>query len=337
MNIENGFNDLVYYDGYYYVASNTGNGLYRFNQDKCILISRFDDELDISDLFMQTVLYNGIIIFTPSNAKNLFLYDIKSDKMIKVSLEKRYMGGGKFHGAIIKDHYAFLMGHMYPAIVKLDLDSYNVTYIDSMINDICCCTKDKYPRFTYAYVINDIMYIPCTYYNYILELNIETEEYSIRALQGLCDKIFGYYIENNTEYIVSEKKIFVLKDKKEIIFEEDISLFDTFYLFSALKINDMICFFAFKNHTSADVFAIKYEQGYSIVPFMEEYTKGELYHFNCPECINNIIYLYIDEYSRFIQYDVDTNQFRESYSEKSLSETAQESRMLTLSDWLQII
>ena len=168
MKLQISFNDVDVIDGDYYAASNTHNGLYRFNENRCELICKFGDEPDVANLFMQTVLYNDKIIFTPSSANYIYIYDVHKNEMIQIPLIDRIVTVAKFHGVAMWKNFAIFICHNYPSLVKLELETYEVEYVKEPIKVLCDESKDTIPRLVYGYVANDILCAPRLYDNILL-------------------------------------------------------------------------------------------------------------------------------------------------------------------------
>lgn len=139
-----GISTAVLLDGYIWGTANEFNALFKIDleTDNIELIERFPEEKDFKKtLFGDMVHIDGKLIFAPMAANNIVAYDISSRKFTLIPVDERvtancklYKNDYKFCKAVVQDRYIFFVGCSFPAIIKMDVDTYHITYITEWTN-----------------------------------------------------------------------------------------------------------------------------------------------------------------------------------------------------------
>ena len=336
MEVQISFNDVDIIDGDYYAASNTHNGLYRFNEDRCELICKFGDEPDVSNLFMQTVLYNDKIIFTPSSANYIYIYDIHKNEMIQIPLIDRAVAIGKFHGVVMWKNFAIFICHSYPALVKLELETYGVEYWEKPIKILYEESNDIMPRLAYGYVAHDTLYAPRMFENVLLVVDLKTGDSKIRTIDNIGQSVWGYFIDDDIEYILSSDGFFIIQNDN-ILFNKKVKKLDRErYLYSTSKSDKEIYFIPYKSYYSAIPFKVS-QYVDLITPIVgKSIISDSKCMFGCVKQINNRLYMLSSRNGTFIEYRIEED-VTIRYKSSIKMDIAVESDMYKLSDWITVL
>lgn len=180
------------------------------------------------------------LIFSPARAKKIAVYDLIQDSIIYIPLKKMNRGckqnqeNPKFWNIIRHGTNVYLLGYSYPAIVKINMDSMETTYITDWVDEIDKNIKsgNNNGYFGDGYVmIDNLVFIPVGCVNAVLELNLDTDDVKLRILDisvngigglssadgknlwivGKCSKTDRAYCwnrqtENITEYFLSDEE-----------------------------------------------------------------------------------------------------------------------------------
>lgn len=161
----------------------------------------FDEEpLDGELLYSHVEKADQKLIFSPCKAKKIAIYNLEDDFMTYIPLEKveyrckQNQGDIKFWNIFRNHSHVYLVGYSYPAIVKICMDSMEVTYITDWVEEIetymedddnggyfadgCVCVGDK-----------ALLSVSCT--NAVLELNLKTESTRLVKLDVPMEGIGG--------------------------------------------------------------------------------------------------------------------------------------------------
>lgn len=143
----------------------------------------FDGEpYDGKFLYSYVVKVSHYLIFSPWEAKNIAIYNLECDSMIYIPLKKIEHQNGhyqkiKFWNIIQHNSDVYLLGYDYPAIVKVNLDSRQVTYITDWVDEVerNVQSEDISGYFADGHVIvgnQALISVACM--NAVLELDFET-------------------------------------------------------------------------------------------------------------------------------------------------------------------
>lgn len=169
-----GLSAAVLFDKYIWGTANEFNALMKINiETKNIeLIERFPEEDFKTALFGDMVYIDGKLVFAPMSASNIAIYEIASRKFTLIHVDdkiatnrKIYKEDYKFCKAILQDRYIYFIGCSFPAIIRMNVDTYQLTYItewadvlDKYISD----WSDSYFRSVYISKEQDIWLPSCS-------------------------------------------------------------------------------------------------------------------------------------------------------------------------------
>lgn len=159
------FNQSVVVKNYEYFSNYCCNGLCRIEVGgkQAELIDYFPGEnMDELNLFSGVHYYNDKLIFIPSKAESIYVYGMIEKTFTKIELEskyklnKYYKGNHKFESSFLINKIIYMFGCTFPGIVKLDLETMKLSYID------ICFEGDFSNGFFYKVAKRgDVIWCPC--------------------------------------------------------------------------------------------------------------------------------------------------------------------------------
>lgn len=178
------FNKSILVNGYEYFSNYSGNGICRIKEgeNQAELIDIFPDEkIDEVNLFSGIHYYNDNLFFVPSRASNIFIYNLKNGVFSKIRLNNEYQNhkyykeNHKFESSFLIGNNIYMFGCTFPAIVKLNMDTLEVIYIDIGIEG------DFSKGFFYKGTIKENI-IWCACMSFPVVLRFDTSDDSIKAI-----------------------------------------------------------------------------------------------------------------------------------------------------------
>jgi len=130
------FEDCLIENNSMWFAATNYNGLFKYNitSDKTEFMGKFPNEDSSGErLYGSLVKYKDYIVFSPMRAKEIAVYNIVTLEFEKYQLnktEQKYNEDGKFNPIVVYENYVFICVEECAAIVKLDLDTKEITYYD---------------------------------------------------------------------------------------------------------------------------------------------------------------------------------------------------------------
>jgi len=149
------------------------NGLYIIDkQTKEILYNTVFEGEDFTSvmLYYSFQIIGTKAVFTPHSASCIAIFDIEDKILSYVKIEnakkgyhEKYRDSGKFAQSFHYGSFVYMLGYSYPAILKLNIHTLEVTYISSWIDSVNNYIEegDIWGYFSNGYVIqNDKALIP---------------------------------------------------------------------------------------------------------------------------------------------------------------------------------
>lgn len=152
------------------------NGLFRVDlkSNNCTYISMFPNEKTGGNrLHCKTEYNNKKIYFIPRAAEYISVLDLKTEKIYQIAIplpaeNKRlyYDKGAKFADSCIYDNSLWLLPATFPGIIKMNIDTEEISVIDDWVSD------KKYYFRNSMYRINERLFFPDAYSNAVIELDM---------------------------------------------------------------------------------------------------------------------------------------------------------------------
>ena len=212
--------DIQEKDGYTWFSASNRNGIYQINNKTHNVVNKYIVE---DENFSEFVLYHDMeisenkIFFAPHKAKCIAVYDINKEKIQYLTLnpiaEKYhfiYNPNQKF-GSVFKDGlYVYLLGYTYPAIVKIHIETLEMQYIDSWVDEVMngVSAGDARGYFTVGSVkTGRKILLPLGYMCGVLELDLDTDKTRLIKLDSSLDGIGGIAGNAKDIWIIGRGKI----------------------------------------------------------------------------------------------------------------------------------
>lgn len=189
-----------------------GRGLARINDltDNCDIVATFYDEpLNISGHYMYALKDESKIILAPRNNDHISIVDLNNNSIKKIHLSETPGGiadwkkdRAKFTGIIKVGRTAVFPGQCYPAVVCMDMDTFELRYITRWSNDfINSC--DEFSYFSSGAVVIGEQHIVLSAFNtpMAVKIDVNTEETSIMRLDVPLIKIHNIAFNEGEVYV----------------------------------------------------------------------------------------------------------------------------------------
>lgn len=179
----------------YFVPSNEGSilDLYKLDLDKGLI----NKVMEFPGKVSNTVLGYGIkkvknkIILYPFNAEDIYIYDIDKKQAIKIVLSASRNCTGLFGEAIEFNGYIFLKPTYYPAIVKIDIQSFEVCEFKECVRPFLQVNGRNRILFSWSYVKKDhYLYLASCNDSRMLIFNMKDGSFEIK---NIGDYKYGYF------------------------------------------------------------------------------------------------------------------------------------------------
>lgn len=230
--------DFVKNGKYIYFCSFRHSKLFRLNLESkgCEVVNSFDDEVN-ADLYISAVEYKGRIVFIPEKASRIAVYDMSKNSIDYILFEKprsnhkeRYENAILFRGGFSYGQYVYLLGFGYPGIIKIDMTSYELFYINDWVSEVerHIDEGDYYGYFSCGVCIEKgTAIVPLGCMKGVVKINLQTDATEIVEIDVQSRAVGGITFFDNSYYVVPRgesefiKNIYVfdeqLKSVKKVI------------------------------------------------------------------------------------------------------------------------
>lgn len=204
--------NIVEDDKKIWMALSNRNGICEIDKEthSARICKVFEEEsLEGEVLYCHVEKVGNYLIFSPGMASKIAVYDLECDKVSYIPLRsiefhcKQVQDDSKFWNIFHNNSDVYLLGYTYPAIIKINTESMDVTYITDWVKEVEKNIGDGelsgYFGDGHA-VINNIAMIPLGCMNGVLELNLENDQTKLRKLD-ISMKGIGGLSSANGEHI----------------------------------------------------------------------------------------------------------------------------------------
>lgn len=229
----------IYYDGKYIWATALDfNGLFRMNPENCEIsyMGSFPEEkAEDYRMFYGIAEYGTKLYFCPYNARHIAVYDKASGEFDTVILKENIRKIDKKFASILSyGRYMYLQGSRAHTIVRLDIETNDVVYIENWVVEM---KERQIKEFPYLLQRDGYIYGGYLYYyspgaGCLLRIRLTDFEYEIIYIQNSN----GHYIEMVMKGI--DDYLLLLPEKKGDIFSFDLS---TLTLTKLLETDSITC------------------------------------------------------------------------------------------------
>ncbi|WP_207641309.1 YncE family protein [Lacrimispora aerotolerans] len=175
-------------------AANDFNALVKIDKEtnSMEMIERFPEEDALSVRLFGDVAYtNGKLIFAPMSANNIVIYEIENKKFRLVPIDEKIVTGSrsydkehKFCRVIVRGEEAYIIGCSFPAILKMNINNYEVNYITDWVNVLNNLISDKnivYFRSVYVLEGTEI-WLPSYSCNMLVKFSLVEQEFQYYSI-----------------------------------------------------------------------------------------------------------------------------------------------------------
>ena len=138
-------------------------------------------------LYAAIAKYKDCLVLVPYMADEIAIYDIGLGTFLKLPL-KQYGNenlGEKFADFVVYGKHIFLIPTYYPAIVRLDTETLELTYLEACIELLeGCRVNPSYLLNIRPVVREDTFWVGCYAANYLLEFNMKTLQYTLHKIEN---------------------------------------------------------------------------------------------------------------------------------------------------------
>lgn len=227
-----------------WVSAERHNGLYKVNlsTNKAELVCRFTEEdLLRYELYQKMIHYGNKLILIPWRAKSIAIYDMVNGDMEYITPDYDAIYGlPKFSEAFVHENYVYMFPAVTPNIVRLDLDTKEISYLPECCKDLAQPNK-KITIFSGGEYSNEHIWIATTQTNCLVEFSPNDNTYKIHSIgenkAGFRDVAITddgkkmYLINTDNEVIEWNRE----QDKTKIIWRDSSNTFSKFHRIVWLK------------------------------------------------------------------------------------------------------
>lgn len=152
------------------------NGLCKLEKStgKIEYVLRFPTDAEAERLYKAMAKVGDILVIAPWNASaDIVIYNCRTKQLVTVKLKENW-SALKFCNCIAYKRKVFIIGCYYPGIVCLDLDTFEIKYIDDWVDEIEKVRDLTAPYLTEGIAENHKLICPFCGINALLETDMDT-------------------------------------------------------------------------------------------------------------------------------------------------------------------
>ncbi len=201
------------------------------------ILKRFTDAPMIEDfLYLPIEKVGDILILAPGTASHLVFYDLSNDMCEYIELapiqddrKLRYTGVCNFLKSYVQGNSVYLFGYEYPAIVKIDMATKEIAYLDAWVMEVEQRIKKVYASMGYVSdyaIVGNFVWMLCECVNAVLCLDLRTDKIEIidicSDLVIQCGICFdgNFWVTGNNEHANK-----LLKYNNQFVLEKEIEIY----------------------------------------------------------------------------------------------------------------
>lgn len=148
------FENIVKANGSYWFTSIGYNGLFKLDEgtDTAEFVGCFSGEQDAGRLYLDIVQYQDKLFFVPLKADAIAVYCMDTKEFLRIPIQQpsedmhdgvKYFSSSKFTFATVWGDNLYLFPSTYPAIIKLNTESYETEYLHEPIKELEKWIQDR--------------------------------------------------------------------------------------------------------------------------------------------------------------------------------------------------
>lgn len=220
----------IYVDGEdAYFSDFCRNGLIKGNllTGETELVATFPNEFNRERLYCTIERYNNKLIFAPENAKEISIYDMDKKEFEKIKIKDENCDY-KFLMTVKYKNYIFFIPSKYPAIIRLNLDTNEISYIDNWYKDNLAknIKKDGIDIFNRdTCILGNEVYLTFYLSNVVMRFNMDTLSYNLYEVGNKDYKYSGISYDGEYFWLAPQGKLCIIKWNMKNNFIEEIDNF----------------------------------------------------------------------------------------------------------------
>lgn len=204
------FEDIAINDkkGYFYAYELNGLFEVDMNSFNCELLYSYDCNTLFDDvrLFGAIKCIDDVIVLAPMKASHIVLFCLKEriSKCLEIpTVNIEYNEYAKFYCMATRGKDCYLIGHAYPGILKVNIESFSVEVVASFENVFGQEIKEKRDLFrNNVYVKDDCFWVASCARNLIIKYDMENDKYTIIPI-GKSEDRFGGVFYNGSRFLLT--------------------------------------------------------------------------------------------------------------------------------------
>ena len=197
---------------------------------KLKVLCKFEEEKNsLFNLYSSLVKIDNKIVLIPSAAEKIAIYELNTKSVVYIKIKKVqdnrneiYDTNAKFWKYYVDGKNVYLLGYYYPAIIKINTDTYKITYLTDWVKKLEKYIKkgDKRGYIGAGFAkINSKIYFPLQCYPGLLVLELETNKVWIKNIKSSLDGIGTMGGDDNNIWIEGKGNSFGVIAKMDINME----------------------------------------------------------------------------------------------------------------------
>lgn len=223
------FNDVCYFEGYFYFSSNQFNGLFRWKKGdkKPEFLCMFEKELTLQDnMHSHILVHDRKLYFIPFNGSKISVYDVDKKQMNYIEITAHIEQKAKVANAFIIDDKMYLVPTDNIDDFRIvDLKDYSITPWESVIEEVKKLEITYYCDIFESILLNDKILISVFETGTIIEYGIyddkvnviNYENFKFGSLSSVDNKCYATTLDGKICVLSEDEKISVELDTEEKI------------------------------------------------------------------------------------------------------------------------
>lgn len=198
-------------------SSTDGDGIYCLEKDmrEAELLVSFPYNLPENKMpYKSLIKAENKIFLPPCLAEDIMIYDCRTQKSQFIKIKKWIENQEdlcKFWTSILYNDHIYFIGHYYPAIVKINIFTMELSYLTDWVEQIEERKRLKDSPYLGIGIIHEgVAFLPCCCSNVVLGLDLNTDETKIYDIQtniegfnGICFSRDLYWLTSRNSYEVA--------------------------------------------------------------------------------------------------------------------------------------
>ena len=203
--------DCVEHNDNMWILSGMDNYLYSMSKSGQVNRYQIPDEcVDGVRLYNEIVVYENKLILVPYRANEIAVFDTEQHKFQKIKYDD-YLNTRFVHGVIWKN-YIYMIPSIGNHILKINTDTYSISYDNDLIREIVCeCNKTENLFFNGIVQQDNMLFIASCQTNKVLIINLEKESSECKIVGEPGDNYWTMCFCAGSFWLASNEGRFITK------------------------------------------------------------------------------------------------------------------------------